>query len=168
MAWADGKVDEKDMATLVADWGKSNSGCDIAPFAWGDGVVDEKDLGVLMESLAAPKPKASDVPCDVILSWISSSFASACDVYLGASQETVNMASRANPRVQALAALRGRPAPLEAWKSGRMLALLRRRLGDEAGARAALVELARRDVDHGRERESHERHRAAQRAIHRL
>ena len=45
----DGKVDEKDLAMLVADWGKSNSVCDIGPYPWGDGVVDEKDLRVFME-----------------------------------------------------------------------------------------------------------------------
>jgi len=92
----DGKVDAMDMGLLADSRGKNTSLCDIGPFAWGDGVVDEKDLGVLMESLAAPKPKASDVPCDVTLSWISPSFASTCDVYLGVSQETINTASRAN------------------------------------------------------------------------
>jgi ATP/maltotriose-dependent transcriptional regulator MalT len=42
-----------------------------------------------------------------------------------------------------LAALRGTAAPLEAWKSARLLALLKRRLDDEEGARAALAEAAR-------------------------
>jgi hypothetical protein len=94
----DGKVDATDLALLVADWGKSNSVCDIGPFAWGDGVVDEKDLKVLMESLMTPGPKASDVPCDVVLSWISPSFAQTCDVYFGTSQEAVQTASRTDPR----------------------------------------------------------------------
>ena len=42
----------------------------------------------------------------------------------------------------ALADLSLRPAPLEAWKSGRVSAILRRRLGDEEGARAAFAEAA--------------------------
>jgi hypothetical protein len=79
----DGKVDAKDLALLVDNWGKSNSVCDIAPFAWGDGMVDERDLKVLMESLMTPGPKASDVPCDVVLNWISPSFAQTCDVSSG-------------------------------------------------------------------------------------
>jgi hypothetical protein len=51
-----------------------------------------------MESLVTPSPKASDVPCDVILSWVSPSFANTCDVYLGTSQEAVSTASRTNPQ----------------------------------------------------------------------
>jgi tetratricopeptide (TPR) repeat protein len=43
----------------------------------------------------------------------------------------------------ALADLRLHPAPLEAWKAARLLALLRRRLGDEEGSRAAFAESAR-------------------------
>jgi tetratricopeptide (TPR) repeat protein len=43
----------------------------------------------------------------------------------------------------ALGALRSRPAPLEAWKSARVLAIVRSRLGDEEGARAAFAEAAR-------------------------
>jgi tetratricopeptide (TPR) repeat protein len=43
----------------------------------------------------------------------------------------------------ALAELRRTPAPLEAWKSARLLAVLRRRLGDEDAARAAFAEAAR-------------------------
>jgi hypothetical protein len=70
--------------------------CDIGPFVWGDGVVDEQDLRVIMESVMTPI-KASDVLCDVILSWISPSFASTCDVYLGTSQRRCP-ASRANPQ----------------------------------------------------------------------
>jgi hypothetical protein len=42
----------------------------------------------------------------------------------------------------ALADLSLRPAPLEAWKSARVFAILRRRLGDEEGARAAFAEAA--------------------------
>jgi len=93
----DGKVDAADMALLVADWGKSNPLCDIGPFAWGDGVVDEKDFAVFMESVMTPAPRASKVPCDVILSWMSPSFAQACDVYFGTSFEAVNNASRDDP-----------------------------------------------------------------------
>jgi serine/threonine protein kinase/Tol biopolymer transport system component/tetratricopeptide (TPR) repeat protein len=94
----DGKVDAADMGLLVANWGKSNFLCDIGPFPWGDGVVDEKDLRVLMESLMTPGPRASDVLCDVILSWISPSFAQTQDVYFGTSQEAVSSADRANPQ----------------------------------------------------------------------
>jgi tetratricopeptide (TPR) repeat protein len=43
----------------------------------------------------------------------------------------------------ALAPLRRTPAPLEAWKSARLLAVLRRRLGEEDAARAAFAEAAR-------------------------
>ncbi len=93
----DGKVDEKDLALLVADWGKSNSACDIGPYAWGDGVVDEKDLKVFMEAVVKPAPKASDVPCDVSLSWVAAPTAKS-DVYLGTSLDAVTSASRANPQ----------------------------------------------------------------------
>ncbi len=94
----EGKVDAADLALLVANWGKNNTLCDIGPFAWGDGIVDERDLRVLMESLMTPGPKASDVPCDVVLSWISPSFANTRDIYLGASLASVNTASRTNPQ----------------------------------------------------------------------
>jgi tetratricopeptide (TPR) repeat protein len=46
----------------------------------------------------------------------------------------------------ALAALRDYPAPLETWKSRRVLGLLRRRLGDERSARAAFATSAA-DID---------------------
>jgi hypothetical protein len=95
---SDGKVDGADLNLLLSNWGMSNSACDIGPFAWGDGVVDEKDLGVLMKSLVTPGPSATDVSCDVILSWTSPSSAPACDVYLGTSFEAVNTASRASPQ----------------------------------------------------------------------
>jgi serine/threonine protein kinase/Tol biopolymer transport system component len=94
----DGTVDAKDMALFVSNWGQDNPLCDIGPFAWGDGVVDERDLRVLMESLLTPGPKALDVPCDVILNWISPSFAQSCDIYLGTSRDAVNNASRTNPQ----------------------------------------------------------------------
>jgi hypothetical protein len=94
----DGKVDTADMAILVANWGESNSVSDIGPFPWGDGVVDERDLRVFTESSTTPGPKASDVLCDVILSWISPSFAQTCDVYLGTSFEAVSSADRTNPQ----------------------------------------------------------------------
>jgi Tol biopolymer transport system component len=93
----DGKVDAVDMTVLVDNWGKSDSVCDIGPFAWGGGVVDEKDLKVFMKSVMTPAPDASDVLYDTILSWISPSFATACDVYLGTSREAVTNASRENP-----------------------------------------------------------------------
>ena len=46
----------------------------------------------------------------------------------------------------ALVALKRTPAPLEGWKSARMLAVVRHRLGDADGARRALAEAAA-DVD---------------------
>ncbi|MBM4028731.1 MAG: hypothetical protein FJ280_25550, partial [Planctomycetes bacterium] len=94
----DGVVDIKDLGRLIDSWGQADALCDIGPFAWGDGVVDEQDLRVLMESLVTPGPEASDVLCDVVLNWISPSFAPTCDVYLGTSQEAVKTASRTNPQ----------------------------------------------------------------------
>ncbi len=94
----DGKVDATDMGLLVDNWGRNQSRCDIGPFPWGDGVVDEKDLRVLMESLTTPGPQASDVPSDVVLSWVSPSFANTCDVYFGTSFEAVNSADRTKPQ----------------------------------------------------------------------
>ncbi len=94
---ADGKVDGTDMAILAADWGLKQPLCDIAPLPWGDGVVNEKDLGVLMEALVTPSPRATDIPCDVVLRWASSFFAQSHDVYLGTSYEAVSNASRDNP-----------------------------------------------------------------------
>jgi hypothetical protein len=90
-------VDAKDADFLMADWGRSDSVCDIGPFAWGDGTVDEKDLGVLMKSLATPGPGATLVPCDVALSWILPSLTPTCDVYFGTSFADVNNASRIDP-----------------------------------------------------------------------
>ena len=52
------------------------------------------------------------------------------------------IAGAATRLAAALGELKGRPAPLEAWKSARLLALARRRLGDEEGARAAFAEAA--------------------------
>jgi len=91
---ADDKVDAKDLDTLMADWGKSNSVCDIGPYPWGDGVVDEQDLKVLMKSLVTPGPKTSGVPRDVILSWARPSSVKYCDVYLGTSLDAVRDANR--------------------------------------------------------------------------
>jgi Tol biopolymer transport system component len=95
---SDGKVDATDMDILVANWGENQTLCDVDPLPLGDGVVDEKDLRVLMESLVTPGPRAPDVPCDAILSWVSPSFAPACDVYFGTAQEKVNSADRTNPQ----------------------------------------------------------------------
>jgi hypothetical protein len=93
----DGKVDAIDLGLLTENWGLNQPLYDIGPFAWGDGVVDERDLRVMMESLMTPGPHASDVPCDVVLSWIFPSFAPACDVYFGTSFEAVNNADRTDP-----------------------------------------------------------------------
>jgi hypothetical protein len=82
----DGKVDERDMALLVADWGKNNSVCDIGPYPWGDGIVDTYDLSVLLKEMTGsgialhPRSDASEVTCDAILSWTSVSFAQSYDV----------------------------------------------------------------------------------------
>lgn len=53
------------------------------------------------------------------------------------------IAGAATRLAAALGELQGRPAPLEAWKSARLLGTARRRLGDEEGARAAFAESAR-------------------------
>jgi hypothetical protein len=95
---SDGKVDATDLTLLADNWGKNQPLCDIGPFAWGDGIVDEQDLRVLMKSLMTPGPGAADVPCDVILSWTSPSYAKAQDVYFGTSFEAVSNADRANPQ----------------------------------------------------------------------
>jgi serine/threonine protein kinase/Tol biopolymer transport system component len=104
----DGKVDAKDMALLEVNLGKNTTLCDIGPFPWGDGVVDDKDLKVFMEYSMTPGPKASDVPCDVVLTWITRSFPIGYDVYLGTSQEAVKTASRTNP--QGVLVSQGQPA----------------------------------------------------------
>jgi len=93
----DGKVDATDMDLLEINWGQSDPVGDVGPCPWGDGIVDEKDLKVLMESLMTPGPKASDVPYNVILSWIGPSFAESYDVYFGTSFDDVNNATRDDP-----------------------------------------------------------------------
>ncbi len=51
--------------------------------------------------------------------------------------------TKALPRLErALGALRGLAVPLEAWKAGRVVALLRRQRGDEKGAQAAFAAAA--------------------------
>jgi hypothetical protein len=101
---ADGKVDAADLTILVTNWGKSNSVCDIGPFAWGDGIVDTYDLSVLLKEMTGsgialnPRSDASEVAGDAILSWTSVSFAQSYDVYLGTSQEAVKTASRTDPQ----------------------------------------------------------------------
>jgi hypothetical protein len=93
----DGQVDATDMAILAENWGRSESLCDIGPFAWGDGIVDEKDLMVLMERLMTPAPNTTDVPCDVVLSWTSPDFVDSHDLYFGTSFDDVNNATRDDP-----------------------------------------------------------------------
>ena len=44
----DGKVDIREILTLIEHWGQKDPLCDIGPMPWGDGKVDEKDLEVLM------------------------------------------------------------------------------------------------------------------------
>jgi serine/threonine protein kinase/Tol biopolymer transport system component/tetratricopeptide (TPR) repeat protein len=93
----DGKVDAADMAILEANWGQNEPLCDIGPFPWGDGVVDEKDLAVFMEWSTTPGSEASDVPFDVVLSWMGPSFAESYDVYLGTSLDDISNATREDP-----------------------------------------------------------------------
>jgi tetratricopeptide (TPR) repeat protein len=50
--------------------------------------------------------------------------------------------SAARDLAEPLAALRSRPAPLEAWKTARLLGRLRRQLGDDEGASRAFAESA--------------------------
>jgi hypothetical protein len=94
----DGKVDGADLDLLVAHWGTDEPLYDIGPFPWGDGMVDEQDLKILMESLMTPGPKASDVPCNTVLSWVAPSSAESQDVYFGTSFEAVSGADRDNPQ----------------------------------------------------------------------
>jgi tetratricopeptide (TPR) repeat protein len=62
----------------------------------------------------------------------------------GAALATGEDVSAAAAHLEAsLVRLRGTPAPLEAWKSARLLAGLRCRLGEDAAARAAFTEAAR-------------------------
>ncbi|MGE5296112.1 MAG: discoidin domain-containing protein [Solirubrobacterales bacterium] len=93
----DGKVDAADMAMLEANWGQNTPLCDIGPFPWGDGIVDGKDLKVLMESLITPDDKASDVPCNIVLSWTGPSLADSYDIYFGTSFDDVSNATREDP-----------------------------------------------------------------------
>jgi hypothetical protein len=44
----DGKVDIREILTLIEHWGQKDPLCDIGPMPWGDGKVDENDLEVLM------------------------------------------------------------------------------------------------------------------------
>jgi serine/threonine protein kinase/Tol biopolymer transport system component len=52
----DGKVDLVDLVMLIDDWGKSESACDIGPYAWGDGKVDIEDLKVFMTYFEKENP----------------------------------------------------------------------------------------------------------------
>jgi regulation of enolase protein 1 (concanavalin A-like superfamily) len=100
----DGKADEKDLLVMTQHWGQNYARCDIGPFPWGDGVVDAQDWRVLMETISgssfvlSPKPRAVEVPRDVILSWTSPKLAQTHDVYFGTSWEDVSRADRSNPR----------------------------------------------------------------------
>ncbi len=99
----DGEVDDGDLLVMVEHWGQDYPRCDVGPYAWGDGVVDARDLAVLTQaaggSAAAldPKPHASDVSCDAILSWMSPKFTPDHDVYFGTSPEEVGAAGRSDP-----------------------------------------------------------------------
>jgi len=93
----DGKIDVGDMVAMEDNWGQNDPLCDIGPFPWGDGVVDEKDWAVLMESLMTPGQHATDVSCDVVLSWTGPSFADSYDVYFGTSFDDVSNATRDDP-----------------------------------------------------------------------
>lgn len=101
----DGRVDAADMALLVDNWGKDQPLCDIGPFAWGDGIVDAQDLAVLSEHMDvrgpavahAPGANATEVPCDVVLTWTPGDFAQTHDVYFGTSWDAVLDANRTSP-----------------------------------------------------------------------
>ncbi|MGE5294567.1 MAG: LamG-like jellyroll fold domain-containing protein [Solirubrobacterales bacterium] len=54
-------------------------------------------IGGDMASNPSPKDRATDVSCDVVLSWDPLDTATTRDVYLGASYDDVNDAGRANP-----------------------------------------------------------------------
>jgi Tol biopolymer transport system component len=101
---SDGEVDDEDIVILREHWGQDYPPCDIGPFPWGDGIVDMEDLKVLMrygggtDPAMNPAPNASDVACDVILSWVSPNFAQTHDVYFGTSFEDVDTAHRGDPR----------------------------------------------------------------------
>ncbi len=100
----DGKIDDKDVLVLQGRWGQADPLCDIGPFPWGDGVVDTQDLVVLMKAVTGsgskvdPPAHATDVPRDVILSWIAAPFAQSYDVYFGTSLADVDSATRAHPK----------------------------------------------------------------------
>lgn len=100
----DGKVDAADRAILLANWGKSDSVCDIGPYPWGDDVVDEKDLSVLLKEttgtgyVRSPLAHASRVPCNAGLTWTAVPFAAGYDVYLGTSWADVDSADRTHPQ----------------------------------------------------------------------
>jgi Tol biopolymer transport system component len=100
----DGKVAAADLDLLLANWGKSNSRCDIGPYPWGNGVVDERDLSVLMETLTGtglvrtPLANASEIRCDASLAWAAVPSASSYDVYFGPSLADVDSADRAHPQ----------------------------------------------------------------------
>lgn len=69
-----------------------------------DEVLTEQEIQDVMlgrfELATAPQPdhEATDVPRDVVLSWVAGNLAGAHDVYLGTVLEDVEMASRAEPK----------------------------------------------------------------------
>jgi hypothetical protein len=104
----DGEVDHEDVLLLTTHMGEDYPPCDIGPMPWGDGVVDMRDLVVLMKYTGEtdtdwtdpalnPRPDASGVLCDVVLSWASPEFVDSHDVYLGTSFDDVNNATRDDP-----------------------------------------------------------------------
>ena len=100
----DGKVDEKDFLVMAQHWDQAYSRCDIGPRPVGDGVVDAQDLIVFLETTEgrdvalSPRPHATQVARDAILTWTSPAFAKTHDVYFGTSFIDVNAASRSNPQ----------------------------------------------------------------------
>ncbi|MBN2132500.1 MAG: protein kinase [Sedimentisphaerales bacterium] len=101
----DGKVNGEDLGILTDNWGKSESLCDIGPYAWGDGIVDAQDLAVLGEYMDvtgpvvahSPSSNASEVARNVVLSWTPGDYAVTHDVYFGISFEDVSLADRVSP-----------------------------------------------------------------------
>jgi len=54
----DGKVNGRDVVTMVECWGQDQPLCDIGPTPFGDGIVDEQDLFALAEYLEEDKDVA--------------------------------------------------------------------------------------------------------------
>lgn len=90
----DGKVNDQDVAMMREHWGQADPRCDIGPMPCGDGIVNDEDLKVLLKHAFDPIANASDVPLNVVLSWVPPQFAEAHDVYFATSGDDVSNATR--------------------------------------------------------------------------